>query len=360
MVSRIAVCLLGVFTTFSGLASDYFPNTNTVPMVNGQRAALIAVRNFDYPTRTMYIILDARDRYGTLTRINTTATVNPSKLKTYVKQCLNAKLACAGALILTELLIQYGASIQPDGKIVLPGGGQSYPACGSKPVPWNGEGGVVTAFGPIPCAVKYPNGNADLYTYEPQPQQPIDTPQRMFGYVYDVDFAKERTYYRNPYFASRPEPLPTPQPQEITEPQLEEAVLSKGKPEALQIEPGKYPDIFNPIPVPDAAKDSDIGTTPKDPNDPSKDPSKETEQPAEMIDMSQIPNHTIDVSKYLSNGSGWLPKQCPQPVVIPIFSRSIEWNYTLMCDVTSKYVSIIVMLGAVFFFLRIVVGGLDV
>lgn len=363
MANRFVFCLFGLFSTFQGLASEYFPNTNTVPMVNGQRAALIAVRQIDYPARTAYIILDARDRFGTLTRINTTATVNPTKLKTYVKQCLNAKFACAAAILMTELLIQYGATIQPDGTVTLPGGsGASYPNCVSKPMPWNSEGGVVTAFGPIPCAIKAPNGNADFYSFDQVPQRPIDTPQKLFGWVFGQSaLAENRIYYRNPYFASRPEPLPTPKPQELTEPQIEEAILKQPRPEVLQHAPGKYPDIFNPIPVPEAAKDSDIGTTPKDPNDPTNptDPDKETEPPAEMIDLSQIPTLNIDVSKYLTTGSGWLPKQCPPPVSIPIFSRTLSWEYTLMCDVTTRYVSAIVMLGAVFFFLRIVVGGLD-
>lgn len=360
MANRFVFALCGVLATFSGLASEYFPNTNTVPMVNGQRAALIAVRQIDYPARTAYIILDARDKFGTLTRINAPATINSSKLKTYVKQCLNAKLACAAALLMTELLIQYGATIQPDGTVTLPGAvGGSYPNCVSKPVPWNGEGGVVTAWGPIPCAVKHPNGNADFYSYEPTPQKPIDTPQKMYGYVYDTGLATQKVYYRNPYFASRPEPLPTPKPQELTDPQLEEAILKQPKPEVLQIQPGKYPDIFNPIPVPDAAKDSDIGTTPKDPNDPTNPTDPESEPPAEMIDLSQIPTLNIDVSKYLTTGSGWLPKECPPPVSIPIFSRTLSWEYNLMCDVTNRYVSAVVMLGAVFFFLRIVVGGLD-
>lgn len=367
MVTRIGFTLLGVFATFSGLASDTYPNTNTVPIVNGQRANLIAVRNmeWDHLTRSsrVPVVLDARDRYGTLTRINSVATINPTKLKNFVQQCLRGHLGCVAAIAITELLIQYGATIQPDGTVVLPGSnGSSYPTCGSKPVPWNDQGGVVTAWGPIPCAVKASNGNADFYTYEPQPQNAKYPSQRLSGYVYgNGPYAESRIYYRNPYWASSPEPLPTPKPQELTDDQVEEAILKNPRPESLQHAPGKYPDIFDPIPVPDAAKDSDIGTTPKDPDGPKdpSNPSTDNEPPAEMIDLSQIPTLNIDVSQYLDEGTGWLPRECPPPVKIPVFSRSIDWEYTLMCDVTSRYVSAIVMLGAVFFFLRIVVGGVD-
>lgn len=364
MASRSVRSLCCLLTAISGLAysqSVEFPNSNTIPLDNGQRAKIVAVRSIDYATKSASVVIDARDRFGTPTRINATAQVNPTKFKNYVKQCLNAKVACLAAVVITELLIAYGASINPDGTVVLPGGAAgSYPNCISKPMPWNTEGGVVTAFGPIPCAIKAPNGNADFYTFDPMPQQPIDTPQRLSGWVFGQSaIAENRIYYRNPYFVSRPEPFPSPTPSELTEAQIEEAVLKN--PEALQHAPGKYPDIWKSIPVPPAAKDTDIGTEPNpDPENPDN-PSgpDEPEPPAEMIDLSQIPTINIDVSKYLTTGSGWLPKECPPPVNIPIFGRSVDWNYSLMCDVTNRYVSAIVMLGAVFFFLRIVVGGLD-
>lgn len=366
MANRFVFALCGVLATFSGLAlantAELFPNSNTIPLDNGQRAKLVAVRSIDYATKSASVVIDARDRFGTPTRINATAVVNPTKFKSYVKQCLSAKVACLAAVVITEALIAYGASVMPDGSVVLPGGGSgtSYPNCISKSVPWNTEGGVVTAWGPIPCAVKAPNGNADFYTYEPQPQNAKYPPQRLSGFVFgNGALAESRVYYRNPYFASSPEPLPTPTPAELTEAQVQEAVLKN--PEVLQHAPGKYPDVWKSMPVPPAAKDTDIGTTPSpDPANPDN-PSgpNDSEPPAEMIDLSQIPTLNIDVSKYLTTGSGWLPKECPPPVSIPIFSRTLSWEYNLMCDVTNRYVSAVVMLGAVFFFLRIVVGGLD-
>jgi hypothetical protein len=362
MASRSVRTLCCIFTAFSGLAFA-FDNTNTVPMDNGQRAKLIAVRALDQASRSASVVLDARDRYGTATRINATAHIDPSKFKNYVKQCLRGHLGCVAAVVITELLIQHGATIQPDGTVTLPGGvGGTHPRCVSKAVPWNADGGVVTAWGPMPCAIPAPNGNADLYTYEPTPQRITDTPQKLSGWTFgSATLAENRVYYRNPYWADRPEPMPQPKPQELTDEQLQEVLLKK--PEVLQHAPGKYPDVWKSIPVPAAAKDSDIGTTPTDPDQPPKDPSDpnnpDNEQPADMIGLSDVPTLSIDVSKYLTNGTGWLPKQCPQPVVIPFFSRSLEWDYTLTCDVTSSYISAFVMIGAVLMFLRILVGGLN-
>lgn len=331
-----------------------FPNSNTVPSTSGSTAKLVGVTSINGASRTASVVIDARDRFGNKMRLFKTATFNPAKIKEYAKTCLTNPVACAAASALTAALVYYGYSISPDGTIVLPGNAGSYTKCVDKPVPIDGSG-VANALGPLPCALG-PNwaGIFSLYTLEPMPASPnLVQVQQMNGFYFVGESQGHYgVHYQNYYNA---EPRIESDTQPISDEQLAEIALQN--PALIQIAPGVYPDIFNPLEITETLPEESIPTQPEP--DPEEDPAAEPEY-EEMIAMDAIPEYTIDVSSYFDWGAGWLPKSCPPPVVQNFLGKPFAFDLSLTCEAIADYVAPAIRVFAIFVFLGIVIGGVRV
>ncbi len=146
---------------------------------------------------------------------------------------------------------------------------------------------------------------------------------------------------------------PIPQPEGEAQPLSDEALadLLLTDPARLQIEPGVYPEVWQPVDVADAT-DSEVG------NEENPDESTD-EQPEEMIDMTTVTTEVVDMSSYFNFGSGWLPKTCPgREVLAEVQGQPLEFDWSLMCDMARGYIAPFMRVIAVFSFLGILFGGI--
>lgn len=349
---RGALCCFLYFVAQIAVANVVnFPNTNTVPTTSGNTAKLVGVTSINGSSRTASVVIDARDKFGNKMRLFKTATFSPSKIKEYAKTCLTNPLACAAASALTAALVYYGYSITPEGMIVLPGNSQSYPQCVDKPVPINGSG-VANAIGPLPCALG-PNwaGIFSLYTLEPMPPSPnLIQVQQMNGFYFiNESQGHYGVHYQNFYNA---QPRIESETQPISEEQLAEIALQN--PALIQVAPGVYPDIFNPLEITETLPEDAISPQPEP--DPQEDPAAEPEY-EDMIGMDAVPERTVDVSSYFDWGYGWLPKSCPPPKVQSFQGQQFSFDLSFACETIADYLAPAVRAFAIFAFLAIVIGG---
>ena len=360
-----ACCLLYFIslTVFAFVDTSLFPGANTVPTTDGKTARVAGVTSINTSTKNASLVLDLRDKYGNPIRVFKEARFSPTKLKTYVKTCVKNPVSCAASAALTSALLYYGYTLTSDGEIVLPGNAGTYPECVEKPYPWNDEGGVVTANGPLPCA-SGPNwaGKYVLYTFEPYPQDPDapysgDLPQgvvRMNGYVYSPslgEYAELQVHYQNWYDTA---PVKPATDEELSEEQATEIALQN--PEMLQIAPGVYADIFEAVEVAESATDGDFSGTPIDPDPIDTDNTEPTEP---MIGMDYVEEETVDLSEYFDFGIGWLPKTCPADKdLLTIGDKTFTFEYGTLCSLLTDYASPLIRFGAVLSFIAIIFGGI--
>lgn len=333
-----------------------FPNSNTIPTTSGNTARLVGVTGINNQLKTANVVIDAKDRFGNQVRLFKTAKFNTGKIRSFITTCVRNPISCTASAALSSALIYYGYTLTSDGRIILPGAAGAYQQCVEKPYPWNGDGAVVTAIGPIICATG-PNwaGKYVLYTLQPQPQFPDlpyvgDLPQgvvKLNGYVYGTaigEFAERRTYYQNWYDT---QPHETAQEQLVSDEAL--AAMALSNPAHLQIAPGVYADLFDPIEVTETKTDEDFA------NEPDTELEFEYE---DMITMDQVPEKVIDISGYFDWGNGWLPKQCPANKTLDIMGKSFSFDYDLLCSHISSYVAPAIRVFALFVFLQILLGGI--
>ena len=359
MVNLYRCCLCCFLYFVSGLVfSDVlnFPNSNTIPTTSGNTARLVGVTSVNSSGKTANVVIDARDRFGNSIRVFKTANFSPSKLKSYVTTCVRNPTACLASAALSSALIYYGYTLTSDGRIILPGNAGSYSECLEKPVE-DIHGGVSTAFGSIPCAIG-PNwaGKYVLYTFQPNPQDPNapmngDLPQgvvRLNGMTYvDGGLAENNIYYQNWYDI---EPQQDASEQPVSDNDV--ASMALQNPANLQVSPGVYADVFDPVDIPEVKTDSDF-----DPN-PSPDTNTEPEpEYEEMIGMEQVPEQVVDISSYFDWGSGWLPKQCPPAQVESFMGDQFSFKYDFICSHISDYLAPAMRVFAIFLFLGILMGG---
>jgi len=326
-----------------------FPNSNTVPVISGNTAKLVGVTSINSAAKSANVVIDARDKFGNKMRLFKTATFSPTKIKEYAKNCLKNPAACAAASALTAALIYYGYSITSEGLIVLPGNSGTYPQCVDKPVAID-NGGVANAIGPLPCALG-PNwaGIYTLYTLEPMPPSPnLIQVQQMNGFYFVNETQGHLGIHYQNFYNAQPKIESETQP--ITDERLAEIALEN--PAHIQIAPGVYPDIFNPVEVTE--------TLPEDAISPEPDPETENQTDPEyedMIGMDAIPEQSIDVSSYFDWGYGWLPKSCPPPKTQNFQGQQFSFDLSLTCSAIEDYVAPAVRAFAIFMFLAIVIGG---
>ncbi len=348
----IASCFLYSFSSliFAGTVAQ-FPNSNTIPTTSGQTAKLAGVLSIDKPSRTASVVIDARDKFGNPLRLIKTATFNPLKLRSYVKTCVTNPLACVAVAAIGSAILYYGYTLTTDGKVMINVAGGSYPLCLSKQVPYPNAGGVVSALGPIPCSTAPAwNGTVFISSLSPLPTSPqllsttstnkyyyvVDT-SGQYGLVYSQQFSVGQTVSSSST--------------EVSDTQIMDALL--GDPSTLQIAPGLYPDLFDPISVPETATATDVGTLPEP--DPATEPNSEYQ---DMVDMTTVPEQTVDLGSYFEWGSSWLPKTCPTSQrLIEMNGQSFDFDYSLLCSTIQNYVSPFVRFTAILAFLAIVIGG---
>lgn len=345
-------CFLYFVTQIAFAQVIPFPNTNTIPTTSGANSKLIGVTQIAPSTRTASVVIDARDRFGNKMRLFKTASFSPSKIKTYAKSCLTNPVACAASSALTAALVYYGYSIMPDGTIVLPGNSGTYTQCVDKPVPIDGSG-VANAIGALPCALG-PNwaGIFSLYTLEPMPPSPnLIQVQQMNGFYFvNESQGHYGIHYQNFYNA---EPRIESETQPISDEQLAEIALEN--PALIQIAPGVYPDIFNPLEITESLPEDAISTQPEP--DPEEEPAPDPEY-EDMIGMDSVPESSVDISDFFDWGNGWLPKTCPATKELAnIHGKSFSFNYSTLCELITSYVRPFIRFIAVMSFLGIVVGG---
>lgn len=344
-------CLLYFVAQVATASVVNFPNTNTIPTTLGNTAKLIGVTSINSASRTASVVIDARDKFGNKLRLFKTASFSPTKIKQYATSCIKNPVPCFAVTALTAALVYYGYTITADGRIVLPGNNGTYTQCVDKPVPID-TGGVASALGPMPCALG-PNwaGVYILYTLQPMPpsEQLVQT-QPLTGFYFVSDLSgKYGLYYQNFY---RTQPLIDSEAQPISDDQLTDIVLEN--PALIQVSPGVYPDIFNPIEITETLPEESISTEPD--ADENQESSVEPEY-EDMISMDAIPEHTVDVSTYFNWGAGWLPKSCPLPKVQSFQGQQFSFDLNFTCETIHNYVAPAVRVLAIFIFLAIVIGG---
>lgn len=331
-----------------------FPNTNTVPTTSGTPAKLIGVTSIDTANRAANVVIDARDKFGNKIRVFKAASFNPLKIRQFVTTCVRNPVACVAASAISTALIYYGYTIKPDGMIVLPGNSGSYPTCVEKTVPY-ASGGSIFANGPMPCGKPPVNGKYLVYSaLEPLPASPylVSTVKLNGAYYLPSGTGYSGVNYQN-WYSSEPK-LDTAEIA-ITDQALEDIAIAN--PKNIQITNGIYPDIFNPVEINETVDPTKIPTTPE-PDPANSDQSNDESQYEEMVDMNAVPESTVDISKYFSFGSGWLPKSCPAiKQLANIHGQAFYFDYSNLCGLITSYVRPFIRFIAVMSFLAIVLGG---
>lgn len=330
---------------FQHHSHDFRPNCKT--------AKLAGVLSVDKSSRTASVVIDARDKFGNPLRLIKTATFNPLKLRSYVKTCVTNPLACVAVAAIGSAILYYGYTLTTDGKIMINVAGGSYPLCVGKILSYANAGGAVSASGPTPCASASAfNGTVFVFSKTALPSSPrLLSTTTTTGYYYTSDTQTEAKYgtrYKQQFSTAQTIPATST---EISDAQLMDTLL--GDPATLQIASGVYPDLFDPVSIPETATATDVGTLPEP--DPATDPNSEYE---EMVDMPQVPEQTINLNTYFSWGSSWLPKSCPTPQrLIEMNGQSFDFDYSLLCSTIQNYISPFVRFTAILAFLTIVIGG---
>ncbi|KMM87394.1 hypothetical protein TU74_17955 [Pseudomonas lundensis] len=129
-------------------------------------------------------------------------------------------------------------------------------------------------------------------------------------------------------------------------------------PDGVQEAPGKYPNIWNPIPWEDTATDDEIVNPPTTPGEGTDDPNYDPCQ-GKCSDASDLESSVFDITSYLKWGNGWMPRQCPAPQLLWNFKGDpLYFDYSMLCKVMTDYVAPFIRFAALLGFIAIVAGGL--
>lgn len=352
----VAVSLIALAAPAQADVIELFPGAGTVQVANGTTGRIVGVTSVDRTARTVGAVIDARDRFGNAVRVNRALRVIPEALGRFGRTCLSPAGAarCAAVSAITAAAAYAGYDLINGwlDKPAVPAG-----ECPSDYIFLPLNGGSVKTFPGLPCVKKYssywifrtagpdptvaqwadlgstPTVQSDVfYTTWGAPSTPLG-PVDIHGY--------RRSWSQNEV---RAEPATGGA---ISDAEFVDLVLSD--PAALQISPGLYPDVFEPITVDETAPDPGEGTQPE----PELDPEAATE----LIDMSAVPTEVIDLTKFYDWGSGWLPRQCPTPTVIPVMGQNFSVDYGTLCGLVESTVAPVLRLLALLGFLSIVIVG---
>ncbi|QFI54692.1 hypothetical protein [Aeromonas simiae] len=349
-----AVSLIALTAPVHADVVELFPGAGTVRVANGTTGRIVGVTSIDRTARTVGAVIDARDQFGNAVRVNRVLRVVPDALARFGRTCLSPAGAarCAAVSAITAAAAYAGYDLI-NGWLEKP----AVPAgeCPSDYVFLPLNGGSVKTFPGLPCVKKY----ASYWVFRtagPDPTvaqwaDPDSTPTVQSNVFYTtwgapstplgpVDiYAYRRSWLQNDV---RSEPLTGGA---VSDAEFADLVLSD--PAALQISPGLYPDVFEPVTVDETAPNPGEGTNP------SPDP----EAQEDLITMSDVPTETIDVRRFYDWGSGWLPRQCPAPTVVPVMGQNFSIDYATLCGLIESAVAPVLRLLALFGFLSIVIVG---
>lgn len=348
------VSLIAVTAPVHADVVELFPGAGTVRVANGTTGRIVGVTSVDRAARTVGAVIDARDKFGNAVRVNRVLRVVPEALARFGRTCLSpagaARCAAVGAITAAAAYAGYDLINGWLEKPAVPAG-----ECSSDYIflPLNGTN--VKVFPGLPCVRKY----SSYWVYRtagPDPKvaawaDPGSSPTAQYNMYYTtwgapsmplgpVDiYAYKRSWAQNDVRF---------QPGNggaISDAEFADMVLTN--PSALQIAPGLYPDIFEPVSVDETAPNPGEGTNP--------DP--EPDAPTDLASMADVPRDVVDVRRFYDWGDGWLPRQCPSPTVVPIMGAEFAIDYTTLCGLIVSAVAPVLRLLALFGFLSIVFVG---
>lgn len=351
-----AVSLIALTAPVHADVVELFPGAGTVRVANGATGRIVGVTSIDRTARTVGAVIDARDRFGNAVRVNRVLRVVPDALARFGRTCLSpagaARCAAVGAITAAAAYAGYDLINGWLEKPAVPAG-----ECPSDYVFLPLNGSSVKTFPGLPCVKKY-SSYWTFRTAGPDPTvaqwaDPGSTPTVQSGVFYTtwgapsmplgpVDiYAYRKSWSQNDV---RSEPLTGGA---ISDLEFADMVLSN--PAAMQISPGLYPDIFEPVTVDETAPNPGEGTKPN----PDPDPEAQTD----LASMADVPKDVIDVRRFYDWGSGWLPRQCPAPTVVPVMGQNFSIDYATLCGLIESAVAPVLRLLALFGFLSIVIVG---
>lgn len=351
----VAVSLIAVTAPVYADVVELFPGAGTVRVANGTTGRIVGVTSVDRTARTVGAVIDARDRFGNPVRVNRALRVVPEALGRFGRTCLSPAGAarCAAVTAITAAAAYAGYDLI-NGWLEKPA--QLAGECPTDYVflPHDG-GGSVKTFPGLPCVRKY----ASYWIFRtagPDPKvaawaDPGSSPTAQYNMYYStwgapsVPLGPVDIYAYKKSWATNEVRTQPGNGGAISDSEFADIVLSN--PAAIQISPGLYPDIFEPVSVDETAPSPGEGTNP--------DP--ETEAPTELVSMADVPRDVVDVQRFYDWGTGWLPRQCPSPTVVPIMGSEFSIDYTTLCGLIVSAVAPVLRLLSLFGFLSIVILG---
>lgn len=379
------LCSLAFIPSLAHADVVQFPGAGTVKLSNGYTGRIVGATALNPSTKTMSAVIDARDKFGNNIRVTRTLKAIPARLAAFGRTCLSPQgaLVCAAAAAITTYAAYEGYQIV-NGWLVQPGitpgkcpsNTMAIPYAPPPPpgVPvedWNPDVTYIQTWVAMPCVDDKYSSRQIAYSHVDTPElrawaTHVDNPTSRWYMTWDQWdeynagtnsggihpnisqlMQSGNTWKYTRYISSSTPAEPVP----IGDTQLSEsdfADLVFKDPSMLQIESGLYPDVWETVNV-----DGEVGN-PGDGTNPNPDPEP---KPEDMIDVSEVPEETVDLSSYFDWGSGWLPKTCPAPVSFPIMGDSFDFKYDTLCSSISTYVAPMIRFVAIMVFLNILIGG---
>lgn len=335
---------------------DLFPGAGTVRVADGTTGRVVGVTSVNRAAGTVGAVIDARDRFGNSVRVNRVLKVVPEMVARFGRTCLSpagaARCAAVGAITAAAAYAGYD----------LVNGWFQRPATesGECASDWifltDSNGTLVKTLPGLPCIEKKsnywvykspgPSGAADAWRspdVQPTVQKEVfyttwgDQTTPIPGDIWSY----KRTWAKTDVQA---EPATSG---EISDAEFSDLVLSD--PASLQIEPGVYPDIFEPISIEETATQPGEGT--------DIQPELDPETATDLITVDEVPRDVIDLRLFYDWGDGWLPRQCPAATQIPVLGEMFSMDYGALCQMIEGTVAPVLRLLAIFGFLSIVIVG---
>lgn len=364
-------CVLDSFAQLAYAAVEI----NVAPLSNGTFGKVIGVTDIS-PSGTATAVVQAKDKFGNIVNRTKTLTVNATKYGTWartamgrvpaVQIAIGTAAAVAGYLVVKTVddfgVVTYDI-YKPGG--ALPGLDVACPTSTST-VPNPSGIGNVQAYIPTPCYKTNVSNQRQYWATSPSTDlqewagNAPNVVTRWNSTSVSVPPNQNPTYiYTRGINSQMPDIKPTAKKIPATDTDL--STWGFQSPDGLQESPGKFPDVWNPVPWEDTATDDEIINPPTTPGEGTDDPDYDPCQ-GDCADVSDLETSVLDLSSFLKWGDGWMPRQCPAPVLVYQFNNTPDgqgwFDYSYICSVMTDFVSPFMRIAGLFFFVRIVVGGL--
>lgn len=316
-----------VLDSFSQLASAAV-EINVVPLANGTYGKVVGITNIS-PSGSATAVVQAKDKFGNLVNRSRTLTANPAKYGAWARTAMRripaVQIALAAAAVAAGYLVtqttdefgQVGYDIYKPGSS-LPGLDVECPT-NSVSVPNPSGVGNVQAFIPTPCYNTRYSNYREYWTTEPSAELQVwagsNSPNvvtRWQSTSVSIPPTQKPTYiYKRGISASNPENKPTVQRVPATDSDL--TTWGFQSPDSVQEAPGKFPDVWNPLPWEETASDDEVVNPPTQPGESTEDPDYDPCE-GDCADSSDLDHSVLDLSSYLKWGRagclGSVPHRC--------------------------------------------------